>query len=722
MPAPPRSTMKQAQQQPPQQLPSASRNGGAARRSPTTLIIENAPPLLPRPSPSSLHPPVKNNDTFGNAAEQIPNTKLKRLAFSQKAMSNIKLDDDTASSTSTAPTLISSTSSGFWSLSESSITTTSFDPVALRRQSGGAAAGAAAGGNGSIGGKANGMGVGMGVGGGNGAGRGRLCSPRNRSKSAPRPNPGKNAGDFRRVAQERQARAAVRPLANRLNAGRSRQKQSGGGGGVVAPPHQRPTTSSVASTSGTPQQPPGQATQQPRRVERAHLPKRPHPDAAAAKLSRTRSQSQMRPRPQVPQTAAASTIGAGTAPQPLQPLQQQQQQQQPSSARSQQQPQPPQFQRAKGRVASTDDALSFKDFYRISCEIDRGSFSRVYEAYHRYTAVKYAVKVIDRRSLSRKADDAVFREARILQELQNKHRSAAADEAATAAAACGFVRLVDFFIEPTRFFLVMDYMAGGPVFDRVLDRHFYTEDDARQLAIKLLKAVAFMHRHDVVHRDLKPQNILLVSDECDTSVKIADFGFATVCPMLPDEKTGKMTRKVLKQKCGTPSYVAPEVISGKGYCQAADMWSLGVIFFFVLGGYPPFVDYNSRQGMFQKIMAGDFDFHETDWNGVSSQAKEFIRGLLTVDPGNRLTASQALYHPWILGAKPSRASSPKPSGVTPKAAVLANKDSTSAHMHKKKDKDKKKTLPGKLKAAFGGAAPKPIITSRPQPVRRTSLQ
>ena len=510
------------------------------------------------------------------------------------------------------------------------------------------------------------------------------------------------------MAQERQARAATRPLANRVNAGgreSAEAERSGGGGGVA--PRQQPAASS------TPQQPPGQPTQQPRRVERAHLPKRPHPDAV--KLNRARSQSQIRQGPQVPQTAT----GTGTT----QPQQQQQQQQ---SSALPTRPQHPQFQRAKGRVASTDDALSFKDFYRISSEIDRGSFSRVYEAYHRYTAVKYAVKVIDRRSLSRKADDAVFREARILQELQNKHRhpdNTAEGGQSAASAACGFVRLVDFFIEPTRFFLVMDYMAGGPVFDRVLDRHFYTEEDARQLAIKLLKAVAFMHRHDVVHRDLKPQNILLASGDCDTSVKIADFGFATVCPMLPDEKTGKMTRKVLRQKCGTPSYVAPEVISGKGYSQAADMWSLGVIFFFVLGGYPPFVDYNSRQGMFHKIMAGDFDFHETDWNGVSSQAKEFIRGLLTVDPSKRLTASQALYHPWILhsSAKPSRASSPKPSGVTPKPVGMATKDSTSTHVHKKKDKDKKKMLPRKLKAAFGGAAAKPI-SSKAQPVRRTSLQ
>ena len=337
--------------------------------------------------------------------------------------------------------------------------------------------------------------------------------------------------------------------------------------------------------------------------------------------------------------------------------------------------------RTKGRVSSTDDALSFKDFYRISQEIDRGSFSRVYECYHRYTAVKFAVKVIDRRSLSRKADDAVFREARILQELQNKRRDTTTDGDEGA----GFVRLVDFFIEPTRFFLVMDFMAGATLFDRVLDKHYYSEDDARILTARLLKAVAFMHRHDVVHRDLKPQNLLLADKDDDTNAFIGDFGFATVIRPVLDEKTNRMTRRVLRQKCGTPSYVAPEIVAGRPYDQAADMWSLGVITFFCLGGYPPFVSFDSRQEMFQKIMRGEFEFHETDWSGVSDQAKDFIRALLTVDPNKRMTASQALFHPWILSGDVS-----KPPKIPPSA-----KDISTAS---KKGKGVRKAI----KAAFAG--------------------
>ena len=325
-------------------------------------------------------------------------------------------------------------------------------------------------------------------------------------------------------------------------------------------------------------------------------------------------------------------------------------------------------------MSSADDTLSFKDFYRISQEIDPGSFSRVYECYHRYTAVKFAVKVIDRRSLSRKADDTVFREARILQELQNKRRDAITTDGEEDV---GFVRLVDFFIEPTRFFLVMDFMAGSTLFDRVLDKHYYPEDEARILATRILKAVAFMHRHNVVHRDLKPQNILLADKDDDTNVFIGDFGFATIIRPVLDEKTNRMTRRVLRQKCGTPSYVAPEVIAGKPYDQAADLWSLGVIVFFVLGGYPPFVDFNSRQGLFRRIMHGEFEFHETDWSGVSKQAKDFISSLLTVDPSKRMSASQALFHPWILAGDTT-----KPPMVQPSAKDTSTTSKTGKGVRK----------------------------------------
>jgi calcium/calmodulin-dependent protein kinase I len=618
-------TGKQQQQQDHAQLlqATAAQGPNVVMAGSKNVIIENAPP-------------AKEMAKEASAQHAIPNGQLRRLAFSQKGMSNIRLDDDTTSTTSTAPTLVSSTSSGFWSLSESSI---SFEPSSPYRHP---------------------------------------VSP-SRSKSAPRGSQGKQGGDFR--IHLRKGDGSTRPLANRVNAAQARPKQNINISTARRPLPKIPAGDGLPSSCAK--------HDQSRRIERAHLPKRPQPTGpssptgkvTATTTSKPRVKSQIRQRPT---SADADQADPAIRTRP---------------------------QRVKGRVASTDDSLSFKDFYRVSHEIDRGSQARVYEAHHRYSGARFAVKVIDRRSLSRKADDAVFREARILQELQNKQRPDGSGPDANAA--CGFVRLVDFFIEPTKFFLVMDYCAGGPVFDRVLDKHFYSEDDARTLAFQILKAVAFMHRHNVAHRDLKPQNILLCGDS-DTDVKIADFGFATFVRPVLDEKTGKMTRRVLRQKCGTPSYVAPEVISGKGYDQAIDMWSLGVIFFFVLGGYPPFVDYNSRAGMFKKIMAGEFEFHETDWKGVSSQARDFIKALLVVDPAKRMTASQALYHPWILGSSAKLTSHPS------SKSTMAKDISTIGG--KKNDKVKSKGM-RKLKAAFGGAI-KPqqehLSASRLENRRRTA--
>ena len=541
---------------------------------PNGLPTQNAPPSNISTNRSNHN---KTNTATAAASTNGPFQKQKdkdrvagrRLAFSQRAQSHIRLDDDTTSTTSTAPTFVSSTSSGFWSLSESSIT---FDPSSLR-------SGAMAPKQRSISGQKGGQGV---------------CTPErrtNRSKSAPRPSPGKNADNFQRVVQERRVRAAAgvehhqkvhlrradgRPLANRINAAQSRPRPTTLGSGSSSvmqtstiqqtQPQVRRRPSDVARIGQVPAASVGSEQQKQRQQQQQQHPTRrmdQSHSSRAQQISRPRSRSQTRPSiHRQPPTKIPSRSSSPS------PLSQQAPQVPTHQAQSLPQPQLQAQDRTKGRVSSTDDALSFKDFYRISQEIDRGSFSRVYECYHRYTAVKFAVKVIDRRSLSRKADDAVFREARILQELQNKRRDTTTDGEEGA----GFVRLVDFFIEPSRFFLVMDYMAGATLFDRVLDRHYYSEDDARVLIARLLKAVAFMHRHDVAHRDLKPQNLLLADKDDDTNAFIGDFGFATIIRPVLDEKTNRMTRRVLRQKCGTPSYVAPEVIAGRPYVSRLMLW------------------------------------------------------------------------------------------------------------------------------------------------------
>ena len=142
----------------------------------------------------------------------------------------------------------------------------------------------------------------------------------------------------------------------------------------------------------------------------------------------------------------------------------------------------------------------------------------------------------------------------------------------------------------------------------------------------------------MAHRDLKPENLLLLSDVDDSAVKIADFGFA--------KKVYEPNS--LTTQCGTPGYVAPEILEGTAYDERADMWSVGVILYILLGGYPPFIE-STQRDLFRKIRKGDYEFHEEYWGTVSSEAKELISSLLTVDRTVRLTADEALENAWILG-------------------------------------------------------------------------
>lgn len=139
-----------------------------------------------------------------------------------------------------------------------------------------------------------------------------------------------------------------------------------------------------------------------------------------------------------------------------------------------------------------------------------------------------------------------------------------------------------------------------------------------------------------MHRDLKPENLLLTSKNDDADVKLADFGFAAKAPT-----------QCLTTQCGTPGYVAPEILKDKPHGRPVDLWSLGVIAYILLGGYPPFHDENQKN-LFRLIKAGRYEFHPEYWGGVSEEAKDFIRHLLEVNPDKRYTADQALKHSWVM--------------------------------------------------------------------------
>ncbi|MBZ3878704.1 Calcium/calmodulin-dependent protein kinase type 1D [Sciurus carolinensis] len=184
----------------------------------------------------------------------------------------------------------------------------------------------------------------------------------------------------------------------------------------------------------------------------------------------------------------------------------------------------------------------------------------------------------------------------------------------------------------------MQLVSGGELFDRIVEKGFYTEKDASTLIRQVLDAVYYLHRMGIVHRDLKPENLLYYSQDEESKIMISDFGLS------------KMEGKgdVMSTACGTPGYVAPEVLAQKPYSKAVDCWSIGVIAYILLCGYPPFYDENDSK-LFEQILKAEYEFDSPYWDDISDSAKDFIRNLMEKDPNKRYTCEQAARHPWIAG-------------------------------------------------------------------------
>mmetsp|Transcript_8397 Transcript_8397/g.12399 ORF Transcript_8397/g.12399 Transcript_8397/m.12399 type:complete len:332 (-) Transcript_8397:155-1150(-) len=265
---------------------------------------------------------------------------------------------------------------------------------------------------------------------------------------------------------------------------------------------------------------------------------------------------------------------------------------------------------------------SFKGAYILGKKLGEGAFSEVKEVTSRRTKTSYAAKIVTKNKLTREDELALKDEISILKAMNHEH----------------IINLYEVFDEKEYYFLVTELMLGGELFDRIVTKAFYNEKEARDVCKILFTALAHCHERDVAHRDLKPENLLLVSKTNDKNIKIADFGFA--------KKVS--SNKCLLTQCGTPGYVAPEILHGVPYGTMADMWSLGVITYILLGGYPPFIEQNQRE-LFKKIKRGQYEFHVEYWGTISKGAKDLIAGMLTVNPDERLTADKCLNVPWITG-------------------------------------------------------------------------
>jgi len=260
--------------------------------------------------------------------------------------------------------------------------------------------------------------------------------------------------------------------------------------------------------------------------------------------------------------------------------------------------------------------------YEFKTELGRGAFSIVYMAVNKATNINYAVKVINKKDLGKDYEKNLKMEVDILKKVNHPN----------------IIALKELFDTPDKLYLIMELVTGGELFDKIVEKGSYTENEASQLVRKIVSAVDYLHNLGIVHRDLKPENLLLKSAHDDLEIAIADFGLSKIVGQ----------QMMMQTACGTPSYVAPEVLNASGYGKEVDMWSIGVITYILLCGFPPFYG-DTVPEIFEQIMEANFDYPEEYWGTVTKEAKDFINKLLVVDSDKRLSAGDALRHPWLSG-------------------------------------------------------------------------
>ncbi|XP_032435523.1 calcium/calmodulin-dependent protein kinase (CaM kinase) II beta 1 isoform X12 [Xiphophorus hellerii] len=270
---------------------------------------------------------------------------------------------------------------------------------------------------------------------------------------------------------------------------------------------------------------------------------------------------------------------------------------------------------------ATTTCTRFTDEYQLYEELGKGAFSVVRRCVKLSTGQEYAAKIINTKKLSARDHQKLEREARICRLLKHPN----------------IVRLHDSISEEGFHYLLFDLVTGGELFEDIVAREYYSEADASHCIQQILEAVLHCHQMGVVHRDLKPENLLLASKCKNAAVKLADFGLAI-------EVQGD--QQAWFGFAGTPGYLSPEVLRKEAYGKPVDIWACGVILYILLVGYPPFWDEDQHK-LYQQIKAGAYDFPSPEWDTVTPEAKNLINQMLTINPAKRITAQEALKHPWV---------------------------------------------------------------------------
>ncbi|CAF3676010.1 unnamed protein product [Rotaria socialis] len=272
------------------------------------------------------------------------------------------------------------------------------------------------------------------------------------------------------------------------------------------------------------------------------------------------------------------------------------------------------------------------DKYDLGKKMGDGNFAIVRRSKLRGTEKEFAVKIIDKSKMKGK-EYMLDHEINIMYSCNHPN----------------IIRLLEDFETSDEIYLVMELIKGGDLFDYIT-KHRRFDEPASALMIKdVSEALLYLHTKSIVHRDLKPENLLVMQKrDGRITIKLTDFGLAM------------HAKAPIKTVCGTPTYVAPEILAEAGYGMEVDCWAVGIILYILLCGYPPFKSPDRNQEvLFQMIQAGKFNYESEYWEPVSANAKNLIDHLLVVDPKKRMRADDILLHPWIMSCGQS-----KPTGNT----------------------------------------------------------
>ncbi|KAL9689149.1 hypothetical protein QQ045_033581 [Rhodiola kirilowii] len=275
--------------------------------------------------------------------------------------------------------------------------------------------------------------------------------------------------------------------------------------------------------------------------------------------------------------------------------------------------------------------VNLEEIYILDKELGRRQFGIIYLCTERSSGIKYACKSISKAKLIASKDiENVRKEIAILQHLS------------------GQPNIIEFkgaYEDKLNLHLIIELCSGGELSDRITAKGSYSEKEAANVGRQIVNVVHICHLMGIMHRDLKPENFLLASKDEDAVIKATGFGLSVFIEEV----------RIYRDLVGSAFYVAPEVLKCK-YGKEIDVWSAGVMLYILLSGFPPFCA-ETEKGIFDAILEGKLSFEEAPWPTVSDSAKDLIKKMLTMDPKKRITAAEALEHPWL---KEGRDESDKP--------------------------------------------------------------